>query len=73
MHSVIKGSLRTRPHELKLSPQAQKKWGDAPQTKTIKGKEVRLLTSMIDIMRYPGVDIAELYSHRWEINLGYRR
>ena len=65
--------------ELKLSPQAQKKWGDAPQTlqarlitKTIKGKEVRLLTSMIDTMKYPGADIAELYSHRWEIELGYR-
>ena len=65
--------------ELKLSPQAQKKWGDAPQTlqarlitKTIKGKEVRLLTSMIDTMKYLGADIAELYSHRWEIELGYR-
>ena len=41
-------------------------------TKTIKGKEVRLLTSMIDTMKYPGADIAELYSHRWEIELGYR-
>ncbi|TKF86767.1 hypothetical protein FCV82_12670, partial [Vibrio breoganii] len=35
-------------------------------TKTIEGKEVRLLTSMTDSMRYPGKDIAELYSHRWE-------
>lgn len=65
--------------ELKLSPQAQKKWIDAPETiqarvitKTIKGKEVRLLTSMTDAMKYPGADIAELYSHRWEIELGYR-
>ncbi|MEZ9835371.1 IS4 family transposase [Vibrio breoganii] len=65
--------------ELKLSPQAKKKWDDAPETlqarlitKTIKGKEVRLLTSMTDSMRYPGKDIAELYSHRWEIELGYR-
>ncbi|TKF83226.1 transposase, partial [Vibrio breoganii] len=41
-------------------------------TKTIKGKEVRLLTFMTDSMRYPGKDIAELYSHRWEIELGYR-
>lgn len=65
--------------ELKLSPQAQKKWADAPKTiqarlitKNIKGKEVRLLTSMTDAMKYPGADIAELYSHRWEIELGYR-
>ncbi len=65
--------------ELKLSPQAQKKWADAPKTiqarlitKNIKGKEVRLLTSMTDAMKYPGGDIAELYSHRWEIELGYR-
>lgn len=65
--------------ELKLSPQAQKKWADSPKTiqarlitKNIKGKEVRLLTSMTDAMKYPGADIAELYSHRWEIELGYR-
>ncbi|MCG7542803.1 IS4 family transposase [Pseudoalteromonas sp. MM17-2] len=65
--------------ELKLSPQAQKKWEDAPKTiqarlitKSIMGKEVRLLTSMTDAMKYPGADIAELYSHRWEIELGYR-
>ncbi|MGY5541091.1 IS4 family transposase [Vibrio brasiliensis] len=65
--------------ELKLSPQAKKKWCDAPEilearliTKVVKGKEIRLLTSMTDPLRYPGKDIAELYSHRWEIELGYR-
>ena len=65
--------------ELALSPQAKKKWAGAPDTlqarlitKTIKGKEVKLLTSMTDPLRYPGADIAELYSHRWEIELGYR-
>lgn len=31
-----------------------------------------LLTSMTDAMRYPGGDMTELYSHRWEIELGYR-
>ncbi|WP_337914476.1 transposase, partial [Vibrio cholerae] len=31
-----------------------------------------LLTSMTDPKRYIGADIAELYSHRWEIELGYR-
>ena len=65
--------------ELKLSPQAKKKWHDAPEilearliTKVVKGKEIRLLTSMTDPLRYPGKDIAELYSHRWEIELVYR-
>ena len=65
--------------ELKLSPQAKKKWHDAPEilearliTKVVKGKEIRLLTSMTDPLRYPVKDIAELYSHRWEIELGYR-
>ncbi len=41
-------------------------------TKTIRGKEARLLTSMIDTMKYPSADIAELYSHRWKIELGSR-
>jgi len=27
---------------------------------------------MVDPMRFPGADIVELYSHRWEIELGYR-
>jgi IS4 transposase len=27
---------------------------------------------MTDAMRYPIADIADLYSHRWEIELGYR-
>ncbi len=65
--------------ELTLSPQAKKKWAGAPDTlqarlvtKMIKGKEVKLLTSMTDPLRYPGADIAELYGHRWEIELGYR-
>ncbi|MCK6956738.1 transposase, partial [Enterobacter bugandensis] len=29
-------------------------------------------TSMTDAMRYPGGEMADLYSHRWEIELGYR-
>ncbi|WP_017016011.1 IS4 family transposase, partial [Enterovibrio norvegicus] len=41
-------------------------------TTKVKGKEVKLLTSMTDPKRYIGADIAELYSHRWEIELGYR-
>ncbi|EMC9265799.1 transposase, partial [Vibrio cholerae] len=65
--------------ELSLTSQAKKKWADAPDTlearlitTKVKGKEVKLLTSMTDPKRYIGSDIAELYSHRWEIELGYR-
>jgi len=41
-------------------------------TKKIKGKECRILTSLTDAMRYPSDDIVDLYTHRWEIELGYR-
>ena len=65
--------------ELTCSPQARKKWPGLPQslearllTKTIKGKPVQILTSMTDARRYPAADIVNLYSHRWEIELGYR-
>ena len=64
---------------LKTSPQARKKWPHLPDTvearlltRTINGKERQVLTSMVDPMRFPGADIAELYSHRWEIELSYR-
>jgi putative transposase len=35
-------------------------------TVTRKGKVCHLLTSMTDAMRYPGGEMADLYSHRWE-------
>ena len=64
---------------LNTSPQARKKWPHLPDTvearlltRTINGKERQVLTSMVDPMRFPGADIVELYSHRWEIELGYR-
>ncbi|WP_242412560.1 transposase, partial [Shigella sp. FC1544] len=41
-------------------------------TVTRKGKVCHLLTSMTDAMRFPGGEMADLYSHRWEIELGYR-
>ncbi len=41
-------------------------------TRHINGKARQVLTSMVDPMRFPGADIVELYSHRWEIELGYR-
>ncbi|MHA6999629.1 IS4 family transposase [Aeromonas schubertii] len=64
---------------LKTSPQARKKWPQLPDTvkarlltRHINGKERQVLTSMVDPMRFPGADIVDLYSHRWEIELGYR-
>ena len=64
---------------LKTSPQARKKWPQLPETlearlltRTLNGKERQVLTSMVDPMRFPGADIVELYSQRWEIELGYR-
>lgn len=65
--------------ELKLSPQAKKKWHDAPDTltarlisKEVNGKTVQILTSMCDPLRYPKADIVDLYSQRWEIEHGFR-
>ncbi len=65
--------------ELSTSPQARQKWPGLPQTiearllsKTVKGKRVQILTSMVDSKRYPPADIVDLYTHRWEIELGYR-
>ncbi|ANP63586.1 IS4 family transposase [Vibrio diabolicus] len=65
--------------ELKSNPQARKKFPDLPEaiqvrliTRTIKGKEVNIFTSMTDAMRYPSSEITDLYSHRWEIEVGYR-
>ncbi|WP_033138922.1 IS4 family transposase [Aeromonas finlandensis] len=64
---------------LTTSPQARKKWPQLPDTvearlltRNINGKERQVLTSMVDPMRFLGADIVELYSHRWEIELGYR-
>ncbi|WP_179453248.1 MULTISPECIES: IS4 family transposase, partial [unclassified Enterobacter] len=62
---------------VKTSPQARKKWPHLAEyaemrliSREIKGKTWRFLTSMTDAMRYPGKEIADLYSHRWEIELG---
>ncbi len=64
---------------LKTSPQAKKKWPQLQNTvearlltRTINGKERQVLASMVDPMHFTGADIVELYSHRWEIELGYR-
>lgn len=64
---------------LKTTPQSRKRFSDLPDTlevrlltKTVKGKEVNILTSMTDPLRFPSAEIVDLYSHRWEIELGYR-
>ena len=61
------------------TPQARKKRPHLPDhiearlvTRNIKGKEVKILTSMTDNMAYPSAEIVDLYTHRWEIELGYR-
>lgn len=65
--------------KLSTSGHARKRFDDLPETievrlitKVIKGKPCQVLTSMVDPMRFPGNEIVELYSHRWEIELGFR-
>ncbi|WAJ71887.1 transposase (plasmid) [Catenovulum adriaticum] len=41
-------------------------------TKTIKSKHYQVITSMLNPMKYPAAEIVERYTHRWEIELGYR-
>ncbi len=64
---------------LTTTPQSRKKFADLPHTiearlltKTIKDKEVKILCSLVDPMRFPAADIVDLYSTRWEIELGFR-
>jgi hypothetical protein len=59
---------------LNTTPQPGKKLDDLPEhiearlvIKTIKGKTYRILTSMVDAMRFPGGEMVELYRYRWEI------
>lgn len=65
--------------KLTSNPRARKLWPELPNELTvrlvsrqIKGKQHDVLTSMTDPMKYPLAEIADLYSHRWEIELGYR-
>ncbi|MFC0712127.1 transposase [Azorhizophilus paspali] len=65
---------------LLTSPQARKQWPGLPETlqarllsKTVKGKVRQILTSMTDPLRFPPDEIVDLYSQRWEIELGYRQ
>lgn len=64
---------------LKTTPQARKQWEGLPEElmvrlirREINGTERQVVTSLTDAMRYPAAGVAELYKHRWEIELGYR-
>jgi hypothetical protein len=64
---------------LSTSPQARKQWPGLSErltarhlSKTLKGKVCQILTSMADPLRFPSDEIVELYSQRWEIELGFR-
>lgn len=64
---------------LKTSPQARKQWEGLPDElmvrlvrRKVNGVERHVFTSMTDALRYPAADVAELYKHRWEIEMGYR-
>lgn len=64
---------------IKTTPQSRKKRPHLPEviearliTRKVKGKDVKILTSMLDAMKYPSAEIVDLYAHRWEIELGYR-
>src|SRR5690606_21444996 len=73
--------LRDRDQRLRrtTSAQAPQRFSDLPAcvearliTYQVKGKPRQVLTSLLDTRRYPCDDLVELYSHRWEIELGYR-
>ena len=62
--------------QLSSNPRVRKMWPTLSDilvamlvTRKIKGMSYSVMT---DSMRYPSADIGDLYSHRWEIELGYR-
>lgn len=61
------------------SARSRKYWPSLPEqidvrlvSRKINGKLRQVLTSMTDPLLYPVKEIADLYAHRWEIELGYR-
>ena len=64
---------------LHTSPQARRKFIGLPEQITarltmyeIDGKSYRVLSSLIDPMRYPYDELTDVYTQRWEIELGFR-
>lgn len=64
---------------IKTSPQSRKKFPELPKhiearlvSKKVNGKPIQILTSMVNPLRFPSADMVDLYSERWEIEVGYR-
>lgn len=64
---------------LSTSPQARKRFRELPERLTarltsyqVKGKTYRVLSSLIDPLRFPYDELSEVYTQRWEIELGFR-
>lgn len=64
---------------LKTTPQARKKLSDLPEQVEVRltsymsgGKSYRVLSSMTDALNYPYDDVIDVYTQRWEIELGFR-
>ncbi|MFA0512527.1 IS4 family transposase [Vibrio breoganii] len=64
---------------LSTSPQARKKFENLPDKITarltsykVNGKQYRVLSSLIDPIQFPYDELTEVYTQRWEIELGFR-
>lgn len=64
---------------LSTSPQARKKFEALPEKLTarlttykVDGKRYRVLSSLVDPIRFPYDELTEVYTQRWEIELGFR-
>lgn len=64
---------------LNSTPQARKKFDDLPEviearltSYQLDGKTYRVLSSMTDTLRYPYDDVVDVYTQRWEIEVGFR-
>lgn len=64
---------------LTTTPQARKKFDHLPNAITARlttyqanGKSYRVLSSLTDPLRYPYDELTEVYTQRWEIELGFR-
>ena len=64
---------------LKSTPQAKKKFDDLPEVIDARltrygldGKTYRVLSSTTDTLRYPYDEVVDVYTQRWEIEVGFR-
>lgn len=77
----IKQTLSDNDHIVTLTttPQSRKKFTDLPKQLSarltsyfVNGKRYRVLSSLIDPLRFPYDDVVDVYTQRWEIELGFR-